>query len=196
MKWAIIILMVLCASAVYAEDFPTYKVKEAFEIAMHLSNATGDVVGANCNVQIRDTNYTVLDNLVMGDAGGGWYNRTYNVSRAGTYICRLNCTQGTYFAADTCDFIAESKMETIMINLFYLTFALAAALLILALVFRDTNFAFASGFMFIVAGIFLFRFGYADINNFITESVAIVIIGVGCYVLFRASVEHLEESER
>ena len=105
-KWILIILMMACIQIVHAENdnIDTYMPREAFGLPVHLTNETGNVIGANCSIQIRNNSMDVINNGFMEEIGGGWYNYTFNTSKVGYYYCRQNCTKGNKFAAGTCDF--------------------------------------------------------------------------------------------
>lgn len=108
-KWLILIFIILFATIVIADkgQIETYKPREIFDLGIHLSNDTGDVLGALCQIQIRNESYEDILSATLNEIGGGWYNYTYNTSKTGKYFCRQNCTYGTLFAAETCDFIIK-----------------------------------------------------------------------------------------
>ena len=107
MKWQLILMMVLCIGIVYADDglIETYRPNEVLNLNLHLSNTTGDVSGASCSTRIMLPNYTTIEIIQMNELSGGMYNATYNTSNIGNYFCVQNCTQGTSYTSETCDFI-------------------------------------------------------------------------------------------
>ena len=107
MKLILLILLVLLLPTVLADsgEIEIYKPREVLDLSIHLSNTTGNVGGANCQVEIRNDTYGVIFNTTLNEIDGGWYNGTYNTSKVGKYFCRQNCTQGSFFAAETCDFV-------------------------------------------------------------------------------------------
>jgi len=195
MKWIILTLMLLFATTVYADEglIEQYEKDEVFSLGIHLTNRTGEVLGASCNIQIRNESYFVLEDSVMNEIEGGWYNFTYNTSDLGKYFCRQNCTQGTFYAANTCDFIIEEGIK--VITAIILILSISFILLIIGLWKRDWNFGFLSGFLFSVIAIYIFRNGLPGFDNWVTNSLAIILVGFGAYILFRASVEALEEAD-
>ncbi len=68
--------------------------------------------------------------------------------------------------------------------------------LLLAMWQKDTNLAFMSGFIFCIAAIYIFRNGLPSFSNWMVNSTSLILLGVGFYILFRATIEHLEESEQ
>ena len=79
--------------------------RNIFDLNIHLTNITGEVSGALCQLQIKNESYNDILNATLNEIGGGWYNYTYNTSKTGKYFCRQNCTMGSLYAAATCDFI-------------------------------------------------------------------------------------------
>lgn len=110
-QWIILMIMVMFVPMIYADKglIEIYKPNEVFDLGIHLTNRTGEVLGADCNVQIRNESFGVIQDATMNEIGGGWYNYTYNQSKIGKYFCRQNCTQGTFYVANTCDFIIAGE---------------------------------------------------------------------------------------
>ena len=113
MKWLTIIIMVLILPIVMADqgEIEIYKPNEIMDLSVHLTNTTGNVLGATCQVEIRNEIYDVIYNVTLNEIEGGWYNATYNQSRIGKYFCRQNCTQGKMFVAETCDFVIRGDED-------------------------------------------------------------------------------------
>lgn len=109
MKWLTIILLMMFLPIAMADqgEIEVYKPNEVFDLSIHLSNNTGVVSGAICQVEIRNESYGVIHNATLNEIDGGWYNATYNQSQIGKYFCRQNCTKNTLFVAETCDFVIE-----------------------------------------------------------------------------------------
>ena len=106
-------LMIFALPIVFADrgEIEVYRPQEVFDLSVHLTNRTGNVLGATCSVEIRNQSYTVLDTINLNEINGGWYNGTYNRSDVGKFFCTQNCTQGTFFAAETCDFVIEGDKQ-------------------------------------------------------------------------------------
>ena len=90
-------------------EIEVYRPNEVFDLSIHLSKNTGIATGATCQAEIRNSSYDVIHNVTLNEINGGWYNATYNQSKIGKYFCRQNCTQGTFYIANTCDFIIAGE---------------------------------------------------------------------------------------
>ena len=194
-KWPILILMVLFANITSADkgEIETYKPDEVFDLSIHLTNSPGEVLGATCKTQIRDDNLTVVDNLNMGEINGGWYNLTYSRTKTGKYLCRQNCTKGDFYVADTCDFIIKEGIDVITAIIFI--FGIGLVFLILGITQQDWNFGMLSGFVFSILGIYIFISGLPTFDNFVSNSLALILVGAGVYIIFRATIDALNEAE-
>ena|SRR3990167_9359131 len=137
MKWQNLIFLVLMMMPIVMADsgiIETYKPNEVFDLSIHLTNKTGDVSGANCTAEIRNSTYGVKDTIQLYEINGGYYNATYNTSKIGSYFCRTNCTKDTQFVAGACDFIIKGDQMVmgviILIPIFITLFLLIIAWLL------------------------------------------------------------------
>ena len=142
MKWSIIILLILMMPIVMADrgEIEIYKPNEVLDLSVHLTNRTGVVLGATCNVQIRNDTYDVIETITLNEIDGGWYNATYNTSTIGKYFCVQNCTQGTFFIADTCDFIIQGERQMPIAVIGSVIFVIAIYFFILIRLFSEREF--------------------------------------------------------
>lgn len=195
MKTIILLMFIMLMPLALAQekDIDIYELNEVFDLSIHLSDESGDITGAECQTQIRFINFTVKDEFTNNEIDGGWYNATYNSSQAGTFLCRQNCTKGTDFTSETCDFKIESD-DKLIITAIITILVIAFLLLIIGINKQDWNFGFFSGFLFCIIGIYILANGLPSFNNFVSNSLAIIIVGLGAYLLFRASVDSLNES--
>lgn len=111
--WKYIILLMMLLPIVVADegDIEIYKPREVFDLGIHLTNKTGEVLGATCQTEIRNETYDIIHDATHNEIGDGWYNSTYNTSKIGKYFCKQNCTSGKLFVATTCDFIIKGDRQ-------------------------------------------------------------------------------------
>lgn len=141
-KWIIPILMVLFGTVVLADEgeIEKYKPSEVFDLGVHVSNVSGDVLGADCRIQIRNSSYNTVVNTDMNEIGGGWYNFTYNTTTRGIHFCRHNCTQGPLFVSETCDFIIEGD-DQVSLSAVFVTLFIISIYLIMLFILQSRMFA-------------------------------------------------------
>ena len=159
MKWPLLILLIIFATSVTADKglIEVYKPNELFDLGIHLTNTSGEVEGANCDIQIRNETYNVILNDDMNEIGGGWYNYTYNTTEVGKFFCRQNCTYRTSFAAETCDFIIGVDDDMILGMLPLIPLIIAFFLLVVSLMLDSKKYwAMQIGFVGL-AFVFIFQ---------------------------------------
>lgn len=197
MRIIILFMFIMLTTPALAQerDVDIFDLNEVFDLSIHLSDETGDITGAECNTEIRDDNFSVIKVIAHNEIDGGWYNATYSSNESGTFPCRHNCTKGTDFTSETCDFKIRTN-EKMIITAIIVILALALIFLIIGIWKQDFNFGFLSGFLFVIIGIYIFTTGLPSFDNFVSNSLAIILMGLGAYILFRASVDSLNEAER
>ena len=72
------------------------------------------------------------------------------------------------------------------------SFLVATMLLILALWKQDVAMAMLSGFLFIASGVFIAINGFAELDNFMSQAISLILIGFGAYIALKASGESAE----
>ncbi len=76
----------------------------------------------------------------------------------------------------------------------YIIFFLFYVLLTLAFVFKDRNISSMVGMGMMVAGVFLWINGAQNVNNFYTQTFAVINIAIGGYISIRNGMEMIEEN--
>lgn len=177
---SIILLLILLIPLVSAleGDIPSYDLNELFDLSIHLSDSEGNVIGADCKTEIRYENYSFKDEQTNNEIGAGWYNLTYNSSETGFFYCRHNCTRGTDFTSDTCDFeiIPVSEYGALLRVLFF--FLIAVSVLVVSYRMKNAIAGFIGSMLWIFMSIFLYA--YSDILGF---AVSLLGLWFGWYFL-------------
>lgn len=144
MKWTLPILLIMFLPIIAMADrgeIEIYKPNEVLDLSIHLTNRSGDVNQANCQVEIRNETYDVIAEITLNEIDGGWYNGTYNTSRLGKYFCRQNCTANALFVADTCDFIIEGDKQMPISVILTVMFVIGVYFFVLIRLFTDRQFS-------------------------------------------------------
>ncbi len=156
---AIIVFCALISIVAASNDaIVSYRPSELINFGFHFANASGDIAGADCNIQIRESNFTILEDSLMNEIGGGWYNFTYNTSQLGNYQCRQNCTSGTgFFESKTCNFIIEGEQEMIFAAIILIPLFIAAFLLIVSWILPKEKFSALKIGLILLGFVFIFQ---------------------------------------
>ncbi len=142
-KWLPILLMVFAMMNIVTADkgeIEIYRPNEVFDLSVHLTNKTGNVLGATCSAEIRNESYDILDTISLNEINGGWYNGTYNRSKVGTFFCKQNCSQGKFFSAATCDFVIEGDAQMPIAVILTVIFVIFVYFLILIRLITEREF--------------------------------------------------------
>lgn len=129
-------ILALVTTVTASGDVEEYAPGEKIPLSIHLTNSTGNVVGASCNIQVLNSSYGLILNGPMNEISGGWYNYTYNTSQVGFYFCRNNCTLGSAFTAETCNFEVEGDKNMLI------AIMICISLIIAAYLYLGTNLSF------------------------------------------------------
>jgi len=148
-----------------------------------------------CNITVTNP----LEEVVVRDApmtrNFPDYVYTFtNTSILGDYKVKVYCTNGTYKGLND-DIIlhvtTDGKPESIKMQLFLLIVSLIAFLL--ALYLKSHPIGFISGVLFVITGIYMMAYGFGDIANLYTQSMAYVVLAFGLFIILIAGYEWLDE---
>ncbi len=175
MKWLLIILFIILTTIVVADkgDIEIYKPNEVFDLSVHLSNRTGNVLGAICQAEIRNESYGVIATINLNEIDGGWYNGTYNTSKIGKFFCMQNCTQGAFFASETCDFVIGVEDNMALGMLVFIPLFIAMFLLIVSWMLDSEKYWALKLGMILLGFVFIFQaywFNNLIISEFFASS--------------------------
>ncbi len=66
-------------------------------------------------------------------------------------------------------------------------------LLILVFIFKEFVFGLISGMLMMAIGVFVGTNGLVGVNNFLSQSVGVILIGIGAYIFIRGTLELIEQ---
>lgn len=69
----------------------------------------------------------------------------------------------------------------------------AALLIILAIILKEYALGIISGMLITVIGIFMAIDGFLGLNNFLTQGIAVIFIGLGIYIFIEGTYEKILE---
>lgn len=80
-----------------------------------------------------------------------------------------------------------------MIEFEVMVILIAFILLIIAFIFREYVFAAISSMLMMATGIYIAFNGILGLNNFLSQAVAICLIGVGAFIFIKGGLDKIEE---
>ena len=83
-----------------------------------------------------------------------------------------------------------------MIEFIFFVFVVIFSLLILGFFLKEYVLVSVSSMGIIIFGIFIAINGLLGLNNFLSDGLALILIGVGAYIFIRSGIEKLQEVER
>ncbi len=82
---------------------------------------------------------------------------------------------------------------TSVVSFIFVAAILAYLLLVMAFILKDYIIGLISGMAILLVGIYVAIYNIESINNLLTQSFAIISIGLGSYVFINSSKEKIEE---
>ena len=82
-----------------------------------------------------------------------------------------------------------------MIDMIYLLLILGLGIIVIGFYHKDFPISALGSMFIIMLGIYIAQYGLADSSDWLTQSLAAIIIGLGMYILGRGSFELLKEKK-
>jgi len=161
------------------------------------NNRTYCAGSSSCSITVNYPNgSTMVSNQSMTNSNS-YHNYTLpNSDVIGTYFCSVVCLEGACsgystftFDITTTGFAGEGTMNYI----FFIVVLFSFVLLFFGLRHGDAILIILSSFMFIISGIIIFSYPLGYLPNLINLGLALVLWGVGVYILLKTSIELTEE---
>ncbi len=191
MKYATIILIVaICmASSVMAIEECTSPINYNEVPCFTLLAISSSISCAPINMTVYNNTDSIYNMSMLETSNPSLCNATFNISTPGTYT--LLYSNGNF--TDTGSIIVEgSGMEWLV----YLAAALSIALFIIAYLSKDPNLLTLCGMMFLITGIILIAVGFGSIQNVWTQSVGMIVFGIGAIFLVVPNLDWIEQMMR
>jgi len=147
-----------------------------------------------CNITIINPleQVVVRDNLMTRNFPNYAYTFT-NTSELGNYKISVYCTNGTGSGLNdelVLKVSTNGKPDTIKVQIFMLVIALIA--FVLATYLKNPGFGFTAGVLFMVTGIYLMVYGFGDIADLYTRTMAWIVLAFGLIIVIVSGVEWLD----
>jgi len=181
---------------------PGFKFKQGdnvnFSIQVFNSDNSKATAATDCYFTLKDpdTNVLINDQLMDFNSGGfyGYWINSYNtINASGEYPASVRCDDGSDYGRTTFTIAftpTGDEQGPIWDNPILLIFlVLGIVLLILGILFKLGALGFLGGVMFMIGGIYTMIYGFNNITDLYTRSVAGVLIGLGFIISLIAAYE-------
>jgi hypothetical protein len=185
----LIFIVFLIGNVMALESYTPQQVNQQFTFCQVCSDATYITLSS---IQTPTTIVYVDANMTSVGSGQYCYNYTGNIS--GRYDFRgisdgCDKTYATY--VDMSPVIGSENNTT-----FFLVLAISSVvLLLLGFILNNYIFAFFSGILFLITGVYGMIYGLSDVTNLYTRMISLVVIGIGAIITILSSLELLRSVE-
>lgn len=146
---------------------------------------------ANCTLSVYDINNTLILNETMYNLTEGFYNYTLNMDQSGKYPTLIRCDYLN--DSDKADFTFVVSDPNYNEWLYILLFIIPITLYGLGKKEDELAYIVFSGSIFIGFGISIYMRYFPRLEvNFLTESLSVISIGVGIYLLGFSSIRYVQ----
>ena len=146
---------------------------------------------AYCNITIRYDNYSIYEATQMINDSSGYYNHTINIKEINNFPSIMNCKYNN--ETDSANVSFSTSLGTR--NYFYMFLILIPiGLFVIGRKIEELSLIMIGGFLLVIFGIGIFMgIFYGIPNNFISDSLSVLLIGNGIYFMGRSSIEYVGE---
>jgi hypothetical protein len=146
---------------------------------------------ATCNVSVTNPDGSLLINNQGMTNQGSFHNYTLpDTATLGDYLCSATCCDGSYCGTGTdCDYMITTtgSDKTLYLPLFlllgaFIIFGFASYL-------KNEYVGLFSGFLFIIAGVYMMIFGLGNFADMYTRAISFISLGIGLSVCAISMVE-------
>ena len=163
-----------------------------------ISETCQDAACGNCSIIVFNRSGTVMiERTNMPDVDPYLYtfNASTNLENYGTYPYAINCTNDK-ICQGVCqvEVVQECEGENEEFLLYIISFVVFAILVFLGYYYEEGTFTIIAGMLAIIIGIVIYTQGFPNLNNdFLKNSIAIIIWGVGAIVMFFPIMQFYED---
>jgi len=194
-KYLILVMILLVLPLVTSADY-VFKQYQDIDLKIPCDyNGTFCNDEAVCNVSIEYPNGSLmLDNVDLTNTGNGLPNVTIPESTIlgefpGFATCEQNGLSDSWRFVMEINPTGDDRGNTLILILFISSFLL----LIFAFFTENHIFAFFSGILFLISGVYSMIYGIADLSDLYTRSISMVILGFGLILIVSSGYELIAE---
>lgn len=186
-------IMFLTLTFVSAEDI-TFKVGQTADLKLYATINGSFSPTIICNATIIYPNESVMiDNKLMTNQVT-FQNITLIDSQVlGKYRYIVSCKEGGEASSDAGFFYITPSGDSRGVSYVLIAAIGSLILFILALYTRNQYMGFIAGTLLIVTGVYVMIYGFNNINEMLSRSIAYVILGLGIFITISSAYEVIED---
>lgn len=152
----------------------------------------------NCSIEIYNRTGTLIvekANMSMVNSYLYTFNATTTLEDYGTYPYVINCTPSKLCQGDCqVEVVQECEGENEEFYLYILSFIIFAILVGLGYYYTEGIFVVIAGMLASIIGIVIYIYGFPNLTStFLKTSIALVIWGVGAYLILAPAMQFYED---
>ena len=182
----LVILVITLSTNLVSASLGTYAQYSCVDIKTILNTTA-----VNISTLSWPNSTVILTNGEMTKSGYTFNYTFCDTKVAGTYIYDYVDASGNVYVNS---FDATPTGDTTSNTFFIIMILFAFALLITAFIFKNNVFAFISGCVFLVAGVYTMIYGFGDITSLYTRLVSFVVIGLGMLLSITSALDAVNDN--
>ena len=167
------------------------EIEQYTAISLPQGGSNGTNSWDNCNItSIIDPEKIVILGMVEMTKIDMVFNYTlneYNTSKLGTYIVNTMCYDGVNMLPGSYTFDVTTTGSSDNTKTILLVIGMALIMIILAFAFDSEYFAWPSGALFLISGLYVILNGFGSTQNLYSDGVGWVCLGLGLTILFASA---------
>jgi len=183
--------MALAASDQNTQIASIGEIEQYTAISLPQGGSNGTDSWDNCNItSIINPEKTIILGMVEMTKIDMVFNYTldaYNTSKLGTYIVNSMCYDGVNMIPGSYTFEVTTTGSTDNTKTILLVIGMALIMIIFAFAFDSEWFAWPSGALFLISGLYVILNGFGSTQNLYSDGVGWVCLGLGLTVLFASA---------
>jgi hypothetical protein len=175
-----------------------YKTGESFDVKREcfFNGAPCNVTIFMCYLTTYYPNQTILLNGSVMSGQTNFYNKTFydTTYPLGIYRNSMYCTDGINSGSEIFYFMVNQTGDNRNDTLFLILVLGSVIILGFGILFQNEYIGFISGSLFIITGVYVMIYGFANLSDMYTRSISYVSIGLGLIFSIAAGYKVAEET--
>jgi len=157
------------------------------------NNGTYCSPAAICNLTTLYPNGTALLSNEKMSNSISYFNMTLKPQATGLFFNLMTCHDGDQYGSETFYFKVNPTGDSRSISLPLILLIASLSFFVIGIVVKNPIVGFIDGVLFLITGIYVMIYGFADLANLYTRTIGIVSIGLGLIISVVSSLEAIED---